>query len=132
MANEGVDEYNAMNDQWLEIITSPKSLGPEKDIPRKVQMFYMASYNLDKFRKFIFESRFFDLFQVDEELKQKLSSDDVALMKFAIDCFSQNVLPCSSYTFPPKKNFLSRLLGFSSRPFHSQIIYVLHDVLKGM
>jgi len=84
-SNEGVDEYNAMNDRWLEIITSQKSLGPDKDVPRKVQMFYMASYNLDKFRTFIFDSRFFDLFQVDEELKKKLSSDDVALMKFAMD-----------------------------------------------
>jgi len=31
------------------------------------------------------DGRFFDLFQVDEELKKKLSSDDVALMMFAMD-----------------------------------------------
>lgn len=85
MADQGVDEYNAMNDQWLAIITSPKSLGQEKDIPRKIQMFYMASYNLDKFRRFIFESRFFDLFQGDAEKKEKLACDDVELMKFAFD-----------------------------------------------
>ncbi|MEE9610865.1 MAG: YkgJ family cysteine cluster protein [Desulfatiglandales bacterium] len=85
MADQGVDEYNAMNDQWLAIITSPKSLGQEKDIPRKIQMFYMASYDLDKFRRFIFESRFFDLFQGDAEKKEKLACDDVELMKFAFD-----------------------------------------------
>ena len=60
-------------------------LGPEKDVPRKTQMFYMASYNLDKFREFIFKSRFFDLFQVESDLKEKLDSDDVALMKFGFD-----------------------------------------------
>ena len=48
-------------------------------------MFYMASYNLDKFRGFIFESRFFDLFQVESDLKEKLASDDVELMKFGFD-----------------------------------------------
>ena len=74
-----------MNDGWLEIISSPKSLGPEKDIPRKIQMFFMASYNLDKFRQFIFGSRFFDLFDVDAEKRKKLGSNDVALMSFAFD-----------------------------------------------
>lgn len=85
MANEGVDEYNTMNDQWLEIITSSKSLGPGKNLSRKIQMFYMASYNLDKFRKFIFESRFFDRFEVESALNEKLASDDVELMQFAFD-----------------------------------------------
>jgi hypothetical protein len=85
LADQGVHEYNGMNDAWLEIISSPKSLGPEKDIPRKIQMFFMASYNLDRFRAFIFESRFFDLFDVDPETKKTLGSDDAALMVFAFD-----------------------------------------------
>jgi hypothetical protein len=85
LADQGVDEYNAMNDGWLEIITSPKSLGPEKDIPRKIQMFFMASYNLDRFRQFIFGTRFFDLFDTDPEQQKRLGTDDVALMTFAFD-----------------------------------------------
>jgi hypothetical protein len=85
MAHEGVDEYNAMNDQWLEIITSSKSLGPKKDVPRRIQMFYMASYDLDKFREFIFETKFFHLFRVGPDERQGLAADDVKLMKFAFD-----------------------------------------------
>ena len=83
--HEGVEEYNAMNDGWLEIIGSKKSLGPKEGIRKKVRMFYMASYNLDKFREFIFQSRFFDLFDVAREFKEKLKNDDVALMGFAFD-----------------------------------------------
>ena len=83
LSNEGVGEYDAMNEQWLEIITSSKSLGPEKDIPQKIQMFFMACYNLDKFRRFMLESRFLDLFEVESDLKDKLAIDDVQLMKFA-------------------------------------------------
>ena len=85
LASEGVNEYNAMNDLWAEIITSAKGLGPAKDIHRKMQMFYLASYNLDKFRKFIFESRFFQLFQVAPEKRKELGTDDVKLMRFAFD-----------------------------------------------
>jgi len=85
MANEGVDEYNTMNDQWLEIITSSRGLGPEKDLSRKIQMFFMASYNLDRFRDFIFKSNFFDRFEVESALNEKLASDNVELMKFAFD-----------------------------------------------
>jgi len=85
MASEGVSGYNAINDRWLEIISSPKSLGKKEEIPRKIQMFSMASYNLDKFRAFLFQSRFFSLFEVPQDLKEKLRSDDVALMLFSFD-----------------------------------------------
>ena len=83
--SEGVDEYNAMNDLWSGILTSAKDLGQTKDVQKKMQMFSMASYNLDRFRKFVFESRFFQLFEVEEEKKEVLASEDVELMKFAFD-----------------------------------------------
>jgi len=83
--HEGVREYSSMNDQWLGIITSPKSLGPKTHLPQKHQMFFMASYNLDKFRGFLFKSGFFDRFEVDSDLKERLKSDDTTLMSFAFD-----------------------------------------------
>jgi uncharacterized protein len=84
-ADQGLDEYSAVNDLWLEIISSQRSLGPEKEIHRKIQMFSMAAYNLDKFRKFVFESRFLQLFDVASEMRDKLARDDTALLSFAID-----------------------------------------------
>ncbi|MFC1825038.1 YkgJ family cysteine cluster protein [Thermodesulfobacteriota bacterium] len=84
-AHEGIDEFNAMNDQWLEIITSQKSLGSSADLPRKMQMFSMASYNLDQFRKFIFKSKFFEHFEVDRSLRDQLANNDIRLLEFAID-----------------------------------------------
>jgi len=85
LSHEGMSEYTAMNDKWLAIIGSQKSLGPKEAIQKKLQMFFMASYNLDKFREFIFQGRFFDLFDVDQGLKERLKNDDVALMGFAFD-----------------------------------------------
>ncbi|MBU2497346.1 MAG: YkgJ family cysteine cluster protein [Proteobacteria bacterium] len=85
MEDQGVREYNAMNDHWLEIIGSTKGLGPEKAIQQKLQMFYMASYNPDKFRRMLYESSFFDLFAVDPEQRERMASDDIALMHFSFD-----------------------------------------------
>jgi Fe-S-cluster containining protein len=85
VADQGLKEYDGMNTAWLDIVTSTQSLGPEKDIPRKIQMFCMASYNLDSFRSFVFKSRFLDLFDVSPELRDRLASDDEALLAFAMD-----------------------------------------------
>ncbi len=81
IAHEGVDEYNLMNDEWLKILTSSKRLGTEQ-LTRKLQVFFMVSYNLDRFRKFLFESSFFSLFEVSSGLKHQLARDDTALMQF--------------------------------------------------
>jgi len=83
--HEGVREYAAMSDGWRGIVTSSKTLGPGDHLEKKHQMFFMASYNLDKFREFLFKSNFFDRFQVDPDLKLQLERDDVTLMRFAWD-----------------------------------------------
>ncbi len=85
VADQGLKEYDGINAAWLDIVTSSQSLGPEKDIQRKIQMFCMASYNLDSFRQFVFKSRFLDLFEVPDVLRDRLASDDTALFSFAMD-----------------------------------------------
>ena len=85
LSHEGVKEYKDMNNAWLGIMTSSKSLGPKAHLAQKHQMFFMASYNLDKFRQFLFHSKFFTHFQVDNELKDRMETDDVALMAFGFD-----------------------------------------------
>lgn len=85
VADQGLKEYDARNAAWLDVVTFNQSLGPEKDIPRKIQMFCMASYNLDSFRPFVFKSRFLELFEVSPELRDRLASDEEALLAFAMD-----------------------------------------------
>ncbi|SPE28139.1 conserved hypothetical protein (qmoABC associated) [Acidobacteriia bacterium SbA2] len=47
-------------------------------------MFYMACYDLDRFRRFVFESRFLELFEVDEARVEALRHDDEELLEFAL------------------------------------------------
>jgi hypothetical protein len=85
MSSEGLDEYNAMNDQWLRILTSTRSLGDKAEAQRKVAMFYMASYNLDRFREFVLAGPFLERFEVAPETRERIPADDTALMLFAFD-----------------------------------------------
>lgn len=85
VSHEGLRPYMGMNDRWLAILNSPKSLGPEQYLAKKHKMFFMASYDIDGFRKFIFESRFFSLFEIPSEKKQELESSDETLLLFAYE-----------------------------------------------
>ena len=83
LENQGMREYNIINDPWMEIITSSKSLGQGKTLTRKLQMFFMASYNIDRFRDFLFGSKFFELFDLDSTPEERLKDDDKELVVFA-------------------------------------------------
>jgi len=85
VSHEGLGSYMEMNDRWLAILNSQKSLGPKEYLAKKHQMFFMASYDIDRFRKFVFESRFFSLFEITPEKKQELVSNDEALLIFAFE-----------------------------------------------
>jgi hypothetical protein len=51
--------------------------------PRMQDMIYMALYDVDRFREFVFESSFLEKFRVDDDIQQKIRSDDVAMLYFA-------------------------------------------------
>ena len=44
----------------------------------------MVSYDIDKFRSFVFESSFLERMPVDDETREQLKTDDVALLKFGV------------------------------------------------
>lgn len=51
----------------------------------KAAMTYMAFYDIDRFRRFVFGSRFLNLFDVDEARVEALRVDDEELLDFAMD-----------------------------------------------
>ncbi|MFH1134469.1 MAG: YkgJ family cysteine cluster protein [Pseudomonadota bacterium] len=81
LADQGLEKYNRFNDLWMEIITSKSSLGPPEHHLKKIQMFFMVSYNLDRFKDFVLTSKFLRMFEVDEGLAGKLGDDDEAVLQ---------------------------------------------------
>ena len=83
-ADQGVDVRDEMNKQWLRLIMRRKSHGFQASLADAAQrMFFMASTDLDHFRRFVFESTFLETYVVDEETLEKIKTDDVELMLFS-------------------------------------------------
>ena len=48
------------------------------------KMFFMASYNIDKFKEFVFESSFFKRYAVDAETIARIKDDEIELLQFGM------------------------------------------------
>jgi Fe-S-cluster containining protein len=79
-ADQGVDLCDEMNREWREIQLRRDPTGKPLE-PAKQSQMYMASYDLDTFRKYVLESRFLDVFDIDAAELEQIRTDDVALMK---------------------------------------------------
>jgi len=80
---QGIPIYNEM-EQLFKKITMSEYLKGKEITNRKIQdMFYMASYDLDRFRRFVFDSKFLDVFELDSSMIEKIRTDEVELLKFA-------------------------------------------------
>jgi len=79
---QGINDYNAMGDEFKEITLHKFFESPENLTPQKVEMFFMVCYNIDKFRSFIFDSSFFDKFEVSDDQQKEMKTDDIALLRF--------------------------------------------------
>lgn len=82
--DQGVDLYDDMNRGWKELFFRKNIPGQKLD-ERKQKAFYMACYDIDAFRRFVFESRFLDIFDVPKERIEKIRNEETELMNFAFD-----------------------------------------------
>lgn len=73
----------AIESGFQEIVSHPWFIGGRTLDPRRIEMFHTACYNLDTFRRFVFSSSFLKRFEIEDELIEKLRTDDEALLQFA-------------------------------------------------
>ncbi len=84
--DQDIEPYNRMNDLWVEMdsLFRANPWGNENG-NRKLQMAFMACFNVDRFRQFVFESSFLTRFNVPRERIEKIETDDVEMMIFGFD-----------------------------------------------
>ncbi len=83
-ADQGVDVRDEMNKDWLRLVMRRKSFGHQASLSEQAKrMFFMASTDLDHFRRFVLESTFLDTYILDDETVEKIRNDDVELMLFS-------------------------------------------------
>ena len=80
---QGLLKYDEPDHQLADIMHAEKVLEATIKDPRMQDMIYMALYDVDRFREFVFESSFLEKFRVDDDIQQKIRSDDVAMLYFA-------------------------------------------------
>jgi Fe-S-cluster containining protein len=80
-----LDAFDQMQAPFLALMAHPGWEKPELLNPEKLAMLFMALYDLDRFRRFVFDSRFLELFDVDETRIEAMAQDDEELLEFAFD-----------------------------------------------
>lgn len=90
---QGLDEYDEVARGWRQLVLKKKSSGPTVGTPskRSLQLWFLACYDLDRFRAFVASEPFSETYDIpDEELKQILV-DDKELMLFAFRFLRQTM-----------------------------------------
>jgi len=86
-----VEEFDELNRDWYRIILKKKSTGPTIGAPSdmSLQLFFMASYDVDRFRRFVISDNFKKMYQVTDEEFASFENDDVKLMQFGFALMKQ-------------------------------------------
>ncbi len=82
LEDQGFIAYDNMNMLFEQITGSEAGWKDKVPDASVIDMFFMTAYNIDKFRKFIFESSFLEHFEVDQSTQDRIKTDDQELLKF--------------------------------------------------
>ncbi len=90
-AEQGVMEYETLDQGWRQLVLKKKSSGPYIGTPslKSRQLFFMVCYDLDRFRAFSQAEGFRKGFQLSEGEWQELDADDTALLQFGFKLLAQ-------------------------------------------
>lgn len=85
--DQGAVVYNKMTERWSEIkrLFQDNPWGLEGPEGSKAKMAFMATYNVDQFRNFLFNSTFLKRYKLKSGIRKKIRNDDVELMKFGFE-----------------------------------------------
>jgi len=103
---QGLEEYDEKGRLWRQQILKVKSAGPYigRMSMTSRKFFFMASYDVDRFREFIKSEGFNSTYDVDQETMDRLLADDIALMEFG-DRMIRQIMYAES-TIPMKQGAL--------------------------
>ena len=85
LSDQGIVPYEEMNAFFSGITIPLRSQKMDIDNPQIAKMLFMALYNTDKFKEFVFQSSFLNRFAVESIRVDKIKENDEELLKFAFD-----------------------------------------------
>ena len=84
LMDQGIEDYEMMGQSFKNLMLHDFWESGESLTPEQIEMYYMGCYDIDKFRRFVFESRFLELFEVDEDRAEAMRKKDDYLLDFAM------------------------------------------------
>jgi len=81
---QGVEDYDELNRDFYRIMLKKKSAGPAigKPSPTSFQFFFMACYDIDRFKDFLSAPNFRAVYDISDEEYDRIMNDDVERLKF--------------------------------------------------
>ena len=103
MRDQDAATHNKMTALWAELrrMFQENPWGSEGPGGQKGKMAFMASYNIDMFRDFVFNSSFLKRYKIKTDVKKKIKKDDVALMKLGFSWIKLYVWGIKSKNIKP-------------------------------
>ena len=85
--DQDAEQYHRMTIRWAELkrLFQADPWGAEGPEGPRAKMAFMATYNIDRFREFVFNSSFLKRYKVKAEILKKIKHDDGALLTFGFD-----------------------------------------------
>jgi Fe-S-cluster containining protein len=85
--DQDAELYHRMTRQWAEMkrLFQTDPWGREGPQGPKAKMAFMAVYNIDQFRDFVFHSSFVTRYKVKTAILKQIKADDVKLLKFGFE-----------------------------------------------
>jgi Fe-S-cluster containining protein len=83
LEDQGIEDYDRWGEGFKELALHKFFEDGGELTPEKMHMLFTATYDLDKFRQFVFESTLLQRVEVDEDFVEEMRGDDDALLRFA-------------------------------------------------
>ncbi|MFO7653608.1 MAG: YkgJ family cysteine cluster protein [Candidatus Krumholzibacteriia bacterium] len=83
LEDQGIGPYDEFGRLFKEITLHDYFGTGRKLTPERLELFYMACYDLDSFRRFVFRSTFLKRFDLEPDLIERIRDDDEELLRFA-------------------------------------------------
>lgn len=105
---QGVDAYDDANREWRRLLLKKRSAGPTIGKPpqRSLELFFLASYDIDGFRAFVESPGFGELFDLDPQERSVILADDERLLAFALRFLMQSLF--GEMTIPVREDAAGR------------------------
>jgi Fe-S-cluster containining protein len=86
LTDQAVEDYDRIGEGFHDLVQRAPTGEETPDLtPQAMDMLFMVCYDLDRFRRFVFESKFLEMFEVSEDRVEEIRRDDVTLMEFGFD-----------------------------------------------